>query len=235
MGRRREQEHVIARLEIGGKKFEVLVDPEAAMRLREGKQVDPDELLVGDYVYRDVRRALKASPEELRKVFGTDDVKKIAVEIVKRGEIQMTAEQRRRLIEQKKKQIIMFIARNAIDARTKLPVPPQRIEAAMEEAGVGVDPFKPVEEQAMQIIRALQRILPLKVARALLRVRIPPEYAPRVYSELQRLGEVKSMDWKTDGSLVAELEIPAGMQQEVIDRLNKLTRGQVEVKIVSVV
>jgi len=232
---RGEHEPVVARLETGGKRFEVLVNPDLAFEYRQGRQVSLEDMVISDAVYTDLRRGLRASPELLRRVFGTDDVVRVAAVIVKRGELQLTAEQRRRIIEAKRRQLINYIARNAIDPRTRLPVPPARIEAAMEQAGVGVDPFKSIEEQAPQVIRAISRVIPIKIARALLRIRVPPEYSGRVAGALQKLGELKHMDWRSDGSLVAEVEIPAGLQQEVIDKLNKLTRGSVEVKVVSVV
>ncbi len=230
-----EHEPVVARLEVAGKRFEVLVNPDLAFDYKQGRQVNLEDMVISDAVYTDLRRGLRASPELLRKVFGTDDVVKVAAEIVRRGELQLTAEQRRRLLEAKKRQIINYIARNAIDPKTKLPIPPARIEAAMEQAGVGVDLYKSVEEQVPRIVKAISRIIPIKIARALLRVVVPPEYAGRVAGALQKLGEVKNMDWRSDGSLVAELEVPAGIQQEVIDKLNKLTRGNVEVKVVGVV
>ncbi len=226
--------YVIARLEVGGQRFEVLVNPDLAFKAKEGKNVNLDELLVGDYVYKDARKGLKASPEAMQKVFGTTDVKKIALEIVRRGEIQLTAEQRRQLIESKKKQIINFIARNAIDPRTKAPIPPKRIEMAMEQARIGIDPFISVEKQAVQVIKAISRIIPIKIAKAIIQAKIPPKYSGRAYSQVMKLGEVKKTEWRTDGTLIVELEIPAGMQTEVINKLNSITRGEVEVKIVTV-
>ncbi len=226
--------YVIARLEVGGQRFEVLVNPDLAFKAREGKNVNLDELLVGDYVYKDARKGLKASPEAMQKVFGTTDVKKIALEIVRRGEIQLTAEQRRQLIESKKKQIINFIAKNAIDPRTKAPIPPKRIEMAMEQARVGIDPFVSVEKQAVQVIKAISRIIPIKIAKAIIQAKIPPKYSGRAYSQVMKLGEVKKTEWRTDGTLIVELEIPAGMQTEVINKLNNITRGEIEVKIITV-
>jgi ribosome maturation protein SDO1 len=230
-----EHEPVVARLEIAGKRFEVLVNPDLAFEYKRGKEVNLEDLVISDAIYTDLRRGLRASPDLLRKVFGTDDVVKIAAIIVKRGELQLTAEQRRALIEAKRKQIINYIARNAIDPRTKLPIPPARIEAAMEQARVGIDLYKSVEEQVPQIVRAISRIIPIKIAKALLKVTVPPEYAGKVSALLPKLGEVKHMDWRTDGSLVAEIEIPAGLQQEVIDKLSKATQGSVEVKVIGVV
>ncbi|HIQ23694.1 MAG TPA: ribosome assembly factor SBDS [Pyrodictium delaneyi] len=237
MPRRSKGEHepVVARLEVAGKRFEVLVNPDLAFDYKQGRDVNLEDLVISDAIYTDLRRGLRASPELLRRIFGTDDVVKIAAEIVRRGELQLTAEQRRKLIEAKRRQLINYIARNAVDPKTKLPIPPARIEAAMEQAGVGVDPFKSIEEQAPQIIRAISRIIPIKLAKALLRIVVPAEYSGRVAGALSKLGEVKHMDWRSDGSLVAELEIPAGLQQEVMDKLNKLTRGNVDAKVVSVV
>ena len=237
MPRRSKGEHepVVARLEVAGKRFEVLVNPDLAFDYKQGRDVNLEDLVISDAIYTDLRRGLRASPELLRRIFGTDDVVKIAAEIVRRGELQLTAEQRRKLIEAKRRQLINYIARNAVDPKTKLPIPPARIEAAMEQAGVGVDPFKSIEEQAPQIIRAISRIIPIKLAKALLRIVVPAEYSGRVAGALSKLGEVKHMDWRSDGSLVAELEIPAGLQQEVMDKLNKLNRGNVDAKVVSVV
>jgi ribosome maturation protein SDO1 len=230
-----EHEPVVARLEVAGKRFEVLVNPDLAFEYKQGREVNLEEMVISDAIYTDLRRGLRASPELLRKIFGTDDVVKIAAEIVKRGDLQLTAEQRRRLLENKKRQIINYIARNAIDPKTKLPIPPARIEAAMEQARVGVDLYKSVEEQVPMIVKAISRIIPIKIARALLRIIVPPQYSGRVAGVLSKLGEVKHMDWRTDGSLVAEIEIPAGIQQEVIDRLSKITKGNIDVKVVSVV
>lgn len=230
----RKHEYVIARLVIGGKRFEILVKPQEAYRYREGAKISIDEVLVGDYVYKDVRRGLKASPEELRKVFGTGDIKKVAAEILKRGELQLTAEQRRELLNMKRRQIVNYIARSAVDPRTNTPIPPTRIEKAMEEARVSVDLYKSVEEQVPRIIKAISRILPIKMARALLQVHVPAQYSSRVYSQVIRMGEVKRSQWLADGSLIVELEIPAGLQNETIDRLNELTKGNVYVKVLHV-
>ncbi|HIQ02866.1 MAG TPA: ribosome assembly factor SBDS [Desulfurococcales archaeon] len=226
-----KQNYVIARLVSHGHTFEILVKPDLAFKFKEGKKVDIREILVGDLVYKDARKGLKASLETIRKVFGTTDIYKVAEIILKKGELQLTAEQRKALINAKKKQIIAFIAKNCIDPKTGLPHPPKRIELAMEQAKVGVDPFKDVESQAIQIIKAISRILPIKIAKAYVQVTIPAQYSGRAYSVLTGFGEVKRTQWRSDGSLLMELEIPAGLQQELIDKVNALTKGSGEVKI----
>lgn len=225
------REYVIARYEKGGRKFEILVNPDKAFKMREGEKVPIDEVLVGDYIYKDARKGDRASPEEVRKVFGTDDLKKVAEVIILKGELHLTTEQRRKLLEAKRKLIINYIARSAVDPKTKTPIPPHRIEKAMEEARFSVDLYKSVEEQAAHAIKAISRHIPIKIARAVITVKVPPQHAGRAYSELRKLGEVKKEKWLNDGSYAVEIEVPAGMQAEVIDSINRATKGEAEVEV----
>lgn len=215
----------------GGKRFEVVVDVEKAWRFKGGERIDIREIVESPHVYYDARKGLKASPEDLRAVFGTEDVLEVAAAILKQGELQLTAEQRRELIEMKKRQIIEFLSRNAVDPRTGTPHPPKRIEMALEEVGFPVDPFKPVEVQVQEAIKALNRVLPLKIARAIVGVRVPPQYAGRAYGVLSKIGKVVRSEYASDGSWVAELEIPAGMVETLIQQVNSLTKGEGEVKV----
>ncbi len=229
-----KEKYVIAKYEAKGHRFEVLVDPDKALQLREGKSISLDEVLVSDFIYRDARKGLKASPEAMKAVFGTDDPRKVALEIIKKGEIQLTAEQRKKLIEEKKAQVLNLIAKNVVDPKTKLPIPIKRLELAMEQARVSIDPFKPAEQQLEEIIHQLARIIPIKVAKATAIVKLPAEASSRGLKALQGMGTIKQTRWLSDGSLEVEIEIPAGMQQELIDRVNAITRGSGDVKIISV-
>ncbi len=224
-------EYVIARIELGGHRFEILVNPDLAFKYKSGEKVNWDDLLVSDTVYRDARKGLKASPESVRKAFGTEDIKKIADVIIKQGELQLTAAQRRQLLEAKKRQIINYIAKNAVDPKTKLPIPVKRIENLFDELRISVDLNKSAEAQAVEAVKRIARVIPIKLARAIIRVVIPPEFSGRAYSELSRLGELKKTDWRNDGSLVAEIEIPAGAQNDVINEVNRLTKGRAQVQI----
>ncbi|MEB3758818.1 MAG: ribosome assembly factor SBDS [Desulfurococcales archaeon] len=224
-------EYVIAKIELGGHRFEILVNPDLAFKYKNGEKVNWDDLLVSDTVYRDARKGLKASPESVRKTFGTEDIKKIADIIIKQGELQLTASQRRQLLEAKKRQIINYIAKNAIDPKTKLPIPVKRIENLFDELRISVDLNKSAEAQAVEAVKRIARVIPIKLARAIIRVVIPPEFSGRAYSELSRLGELKKTDWRNDGSLVAEIEIPAGAQNDVINEVNRLTKGRAQVQI----
>ena len=149
---------------------------------------------------------------------------------MKSGDVPITTEQRAKLTEEKRKQVIEIIARNSIDPRTNAPNPPLRVENAMREARVTIDPFKNASEQIEDIVKKISMIMPIKFTTAKVEVTIPPEYANRSYGVLKRYG-LKSDKWLPDGSLQAILEFPAGMQSEFFDRINSATQGKAEVKI----
>lgn len=230
---------VVARLNRFGTHFEILVDPDAAEALRArlvaGEAVADDAVRAAtatDIVFTHWSDGKKASREELLKGFGTDAFAAVAQRILREGEIQLTAEQRRKMGEAKHKRIVETILRNAWNPQTKGPHPKERIERALEEAKFKVDPLRRVEEQVEAAMKALRPLLPIAFERVQVAIRIPAEHTGHAYGPVRSMGEIKQEEWQKDGALVVLLEIPAGMQTEVYDRLNKLTHGQVTTKLV---
>ncbi len=223
---------VIARLRKAGEEFEILVDPYLARDLKEGKEVNFEELLAVEEVFKDAKKGIRASAENLQKVFGTTDIYKIARKIIEEGEVQITAEQRKEMLEAKKKQIIAFLSRNTVDPRTGAPHPPSRIEMALEQAKVHIDIFKPVEAQIKEIVKALKPILPLRFEEIEIAIKIPAEYTGKAISALYNFGNVIQEEWQRDGSWICLMRIPAGMHGDLLDLLGKITKGEALTKIV---
>ncbi len=222
---------VIARLKKAGMEFEILVDPYLARDLKEGKEVDFEELLAVEEVFKDAKKGERASAEELMKAFGTSEVRKIARIIIEEGEVQITAEQRKEMLEAKKRQIVTFISRNAIDPRTGAPHPPARIERALEEAKVHIDIFKPVEAQIKDIVKALKPILPLKFEEMEIAIKVPAQYAGKAVAALYNFGGVTREEWQRDGSWICVMRIPSAMHGELMDLLGKVAKGEALTKI----
>jgi len=220
---------IIASYEKEGKRFELYVDPDAAYAYREGSKKDLKNILVAEEVYADAKKGERAKSEDVQKVFGTTDIFQILEFVLKNGEIQLTTEQRKRKVEEKYKQIVAILVREAIDPRTKAPHTQHRIETALEEARIHVDPWKDPREQLAEIVKAIRPLLPLKFDKIRIAVRIPAIYAQKSYGVLKSHG-IQKEEWASDGSLIAVVEIFGGMQGEFYDRLNKLTNGMVETK-----
>lgn len=224
-------EAVIARLKKGEDIFEILVDPYAAADLIDGKEIDILQNLAIDTVFKDSKKGTHASEESLQKHFETTDVQKIAKRIILKGDIQLTTEQRSKMQKNKKNRIVETISRNAMDPKTKSPHPRQRIELAMEQAGIHVDPFKPVSEQVKVIIEQLRPIIPISMDQVRISVKIPAEHIGRAYGVARNYGTLEREDWQSDGSWVGIIRIPAGMQNDFYDKLNDVTKGNVSTKI----
>ena len=92
------------------------------------------------------------------------------------------------MVEDKSRQVIDFISRQAVDPKTNLPHPPMRIENAMEQIRYPIDPYKPVEEQAKDIVKLLRPILPLKIEQVIVAVKIPHGLRGKSIRHSQNIG-----------------------------------------------
>ena len=220
----------VARLILDGDKFELLVKPDPALEYKMGKRSDISGALVSDEIYSDANKGSRASSEKMMKHFKTTDSIDIAKQILTKGELNLTTDQRRKMVEEKKRQIVQFINRSFVDPKTHLPHPIVRIEAAMEEVRVPIDPFRKVDDQAKVIVDALRKILPLKSETVKLTITVPPQFAAQSYSVLKSTGDLRSEEWLADGSLKAMLEINASIRGQFLDRLGSVTKGSAQVK-----
>jgi len=224
---------VVARFSKGGEHFEVLVDPESALSLREGRDVDLDAVLAVEEVFKDASKGEKASDERLKKTFGTAEHAVIAKRIIIEGELHLTSQQRRQLQELKRKQLIVAIASNAINPQTGLPHPPQRIENALEEAKFNVDPFKSVDEQMTNALKAIRPIIPIRFEEVNVAVMVPARYTVKSQGLIQRFGKIVKQEWQQDGSWIGVIRFPAGLQNDFYELVNRLSRGEAQTRILT--
>jgi len=223
---------VIARLIKSGEKFEILVDPEKAMEFKTGKDFPVEELIASEEIFEDARKGTRTTNEKINKAFGTNDLNVIAKKIITEGEVQITTEQKKQMLEEKTKAIATLISKRGVNPQSGVPHPVDRVLRAMEQAKVRIDLNKRVEEQLESVLEEIQKIIPIKFEKIQIAIKIPPEFSGRAGSVVRSLGVLLKEEWASNGSYICLLEIPAGVQPEVYDRLNNLTRGQIEVKIV---
>lgn len=222
------EDAVVARWETQGSRFEVLVDPAAVQDIKDGKDVDLRDKLALEQVFKDARKGDKIPEENLERIFHTRVITEIAKQIVQKGEVQVTTEQRHQLLAAKHKQIVTTIARNAMNPQTGAPHPAARIEAAMLEAKVHIDPFRPADAQVQEVLAKLRPLLPIRFDTVRVRIRLPAQHYPRVIGEIKGLGRLSDEQWLGDGSWSGVLEIPAGVQTELYEKLSARTKGSAE-------
>lgn len=221
----------LARLKKAGSNFEIDIDPDKALDYVKGRDVDILEVIKAENIFFDAKKGLLASEEKLESVFGTKDVEKIADLILREGEIQLTAEHRKQMQEKRYNKAIDIVHKNSVDPKSNLPHPRNRIENAFEEAKIRLDDRKSVDEQISDIVKKLTRVMPLKFGTAEIALSIPATHAAKCYSVLRAYGTLKNEEWKSDGSWYGLIEIPSGMQTEFYDKLNNLTQGEAEAKL----
>jgi ribosome maturation protein SDO1 len=225
------EDAVIARLEYYGEHFEILVDPDMAADFKRGEEIELEDILAVEEVFKDAKKGDKASEEAMMKAFNTSDPLEAAAYIIKKGQVQLTAQQRKEMQEDKRKKIVDTITREAINPQTKLPHPTRRIEIAMEEAKIHVDPFKSVDEQVNIVLKAIRTKIPIRFEKVKIAIRVPGDYTGKIYNIIPEFGTTKKEEWQQDGSWIAVVEIPGGMQDNFYLKLNELTHGEVETKL----
>ncbi len=228
-----EEQINTARLKKGSDVFEIVIDPERAVAARHGKADIRDALRV-QKVFSDAKKGMLASEQRMQAVFGTADPLEVAKKIICDGNIQITAEYRQKLMEQKRRQVVDFIRRNGVDPKTHAPHPAQRIEAAMSEAKVRIDEFKPAGQQVQEVLKALRPILPIKFEMKEIELSIPAQFASKAHSVVKMFGKILKEEWMNDGSWKGTVEVPGGMEQELYDRLNAVTHGGLVSKVINV-
>lgn len=220
----------LARYKKGNDTFEVVVHPDKALAFRQ-QGGDINDVLVYPQVYTDAKKGLLAPDDKLQAAFDTTDPLEAAKRIIQKGDVQVTAEYRQQQFEQKKKRIVDLISRQGVDPRTNTPHPPSRIESAMEQAKVTIDPHKQAEQQIPKILKALQPIIPIKLVTKELQVTIPAQYAPKAYPIVKQYGKLLKENWQQDGSWQGVVEIPGGLEEDFYGKLNSLTQGNVQTTI----
>ncbi|MBA3045285.1 MAG: ribosome assembly factor SBDS [Candidatus Thermoplasmatota archaeon] len=222
---------VIARFEFRGHNFEIILEADYVNDGRSDEWKDILEHMPAEQIFSDARKGKRAPQEEMDDAFVTSNTKEIAIDILKRGQVQLTTEQRRVMQEEKFRQIVAIIVRESMNPQTKTPHPPQRIESAIAEAGIHIDPMKPVNAQVKDVVQALRAILPISFEKLRLAIKLSGTDYGKCYGDIKGMGTISKEEWTSDGSWVGVVEIPAGLQQDLFDRLNEKTKGSVESKI----
>jgi len=215
---------VIARLEKGGNRYEILVDPDLVAEWKVNpEQVSFEDMLATDEVWSDVKAGDRPTSDALENIFGTTDLHSCVERILIDGSIQLTTAQRKQMVDDKRKQIIHAIATTATDPKTRGPHPPTRIENALSEARFSVDPFLSVERQVQDAVDAIRALIPLQFITVRLAFRIQGRDYGGVHQLLR--DSIQKEEWLSDGSWVCVVECPGGMKSDLISRVSKRSSG----------
>ena len=226
------EDAVIARLESGGHRFEILIDPNEAQAFKDGDKIDWEDSIAVDGIWADSAKGERSPENILNDFFESSDLIDIYKKILTEGTIQLTSEQKKEMVDNKKKQILSHIAANAMNPQTGGAHPPQRIENAIVEAKYSVDPVKSVERQVEEIIRKIRPLIPISFEKVKAAVKIPAVYVGKCYGQLSGLGTIENEEYQNDGSWVGIVKLSAASHSELENLLGSTTKGTAEIKII---
>jgi ribosome maturation protein SDO1 len=214
---------VTARIKAKGKQYEIHVDLDEALKVKEGRG-DIISALDSPSIYYDIRKGTLASQSDLQDAFNTTDIYEISKKIITSGEIQKTQEFRDQEREKKIKQVIDLVLRSATDQHGR-PFTEDRLKSAVQQVHFNFD-SRPPEQQVTDLVHKLKEVIPIKIETKKIRLTIPARFTGQVYGILNEFKE--SEEWLSNGDLQAILNIPSGMQIDFYEKINSVTHGAVQ-------
>mmetsp|Transcript_19499 Transcript_19499/g.18829 ORF Transcript_19499/g.18829 Transcript_19499/m.18829 type:complete len:589 (+) Transcript_19499:127-1893(+) len=161
------------RLQKGGKRFELACYRNKVLNWRNKIETDLDEVLQIDTVFTNVSKGNLASSKDLLEAFGTSDQKAVCKEILDKGELQVSEQERGAQLEGIFKDIASIVADKTVNPENNRPYTISMIQNAMKQIHYSVNTTKNAKSQALEVIRKLRDVMPIARATMLLRIICP--------------------------------------------------------------
>lgn len=165
----------VVRLKKGGKRYEVAAYKNKIGEFRKNVEKDLDNVVQMQQVFSNVSRGEIARRDDLKKSFGTNEIEKIIVEILLRGDIQLGKQERAKELEAKFFEVVSIISSKCVNPETNKPHPTTVIMKALRASHISIDLSKNTKKQALDAIRKLNESNIIPITRAKMSVRINSE------------------------------------------------------------
>jgi len=223
----------VVRLKRGGKRFEIAVYPNKVESWRRNIETDLDEVLQANAVFTNVSQGVFAKNKDLQKAFKTTDQDKIARLILEQGELQEGAKERTDKMDQLFKDIATIVAEKCINKETNRPFTVGVITKAMHDIHYSVKLNKSAKQQALQVIKFLQKVLPIERAKMRLLLVVPTPKAEEIKQALttQNLIAVLEKETKSELEYSVECLIEPKEFREIGQIISNLSEGKGRVEV----
>lgn len=210
-----------ARIVKKGKKYEILVDLEEALKVKKDQGGNISAAVLTDAVFHNLKSGEHASQDELEIDFDTSNFEEICTKIIKNGEVVLPSDYKNEQHEKKYKQAIDFLTKNGVSPEGR-PYTPDRIMTVLKEAGI-VMKNEPLEKQISEIVEKVQKVIPIKIEQKKVKVIVPAQYTGKAYGILNEFKQEE--EWLSNGDLEIIINVPSGMIMDFYDKLNGVTHG----------
>lgn len=220
----------VVRMKKGKKRFEIACYQNKVQDWRSGVEKDLDEVLQIHQVFLNVSKGQVAPHDLLQKSFGTSDLDKIILVILKKGEIQLSGKERSQHMAQLQKEVLNIISTKCVNPKTKKRYPPTMIEKALKELKYNMTNARNAKTKALEAIRLLveKQIIPISRAQMKLRIMVKNKKFMKGEKDVTPiLGTIQSKD-NIEGDLEIVCLIEPECYKELIEMIKKMD-GSVEV------
>ena len=162
-----------------GKRFEVAAYRNTVYAWRNASEKDKaamllsDEVLQARTVFTNLEQGVAAKSEDLIEAFGTDDEEAVCVEVLSKGEFQVSEEERQAQVEQLFRDVVTRVTDMCVNPETRMPYPLTTIERYMKETmHFAPSTTKSAKQQALMVVRQLEQSTDFPVRRAQMRLRL---------------------------------------------------------------
>eukprot|EP01087_Luapelamoeba_hula_P013707 TRINITY_DN3931_c0_g1_i1.p1 TRINITY_DN3931_c0_g1~~TRINITY_DN3931_c0_g1_i1.p1 ORF type:complete len:288 (+),score=57.32 TRINITY_DN3931_c0_g1_i1:32-865(+) len=215
----------IVRFKSGGNTFEILTKLGAVAKFQDGK-LGFNSVLFADEIFTDYAKGKRANEAELRAAFETNNVETCARQIIEKGELQLTAADRKEKVDKKRAEMVNYIHKYYVHPRTRTPHPVLRIENAFDELRINVDPDMPAERQLQErVLRRLPEVLPITKCEIEGILTIPHQYLGSAMGLVHKYCSVTGENYTSDGSVMNIAFVP-GDYDALMNDLRDLTKGE---------
>ena len=111
------------------------------------RETDLDEVLQAKTVFANVSKGQVAKKEDLISSFGTEDQEAVCLEILAKGELQVSEKERHVQQDAMWKDIATTVADKCVNPESKRPYPVSMIEKAMKDVHFSVKPNRNAKQQ----------------------------------------------------------------------------------------
>jgi len=175
--------------------------------------------------------------EDLISAFNTDDQTKICLEILEKGELQVSDKERAQHLDNTFKEIASLVSDKCVNPETKRPYTISMIEQAMHDIHFSVNPNRNAKQQALDVIRQLKESNNIQIQQAQMRVQLtlPAKDAKKVKEKINKLPTPVHIDSEEfmGASMQLICSIDPGLFRELDDILGSETRGQGQLELLS--
>jgi len=225
----------VVRLKKNGQRFEIACYKNKVISWRNKIDTDLDDVLQSHSVFSNVSKGQTAKNEDLVKAFGIEDQTKICIEILEKGELQVSDKERHQHLENLYKEIATTVADKCVNPETKRPYTTSLIEQSMKDSHYNVNPTKNAKVQALEVIKLLQSTgnLPIERAEMKIRLDIPIKEGKKMKDKIKQLAKSIESEEYNSSSLEMVLSVDPGKFKDLESLVNSETKGKAQIEVQS--